>query len=130
MIGLVGCYFMVQSVLLVPLASAHAAADQQLTPANPNWCSEVPASPAPPHFDGHHGTWAAARKKCTSATREIYLCGDLCAAAKDLWNMQKAGVFNRTDTQKPVLTDQAKGQKVEAPMRGSSLPTQTPRWSN
>lgn len=98
-LALLGCHLMVQSMLLVPAVSAHTAVDQQPTPANPNWCSEVPASPAPPHFDCHYGTWAAARKKCTSATREGYVCGELCMAAKDLWNMQKAGVFNRTDTE-------------------------------
>lgn len=48
--------------------------------------------------DGQYGTRAWARKKCTSATTDIYFCGDLCMAAKDLWNMRKAGVFNRTDT--------------------------------
>ena len=96
-LALVGWYLMVQSVAVV---SAHAAITPPATTANPNWCSEVPASPAPPHFDGHYGIWSVVRKRCTSAGRDIYECGGLCMAAKDLWNMQKTGVFNRTDTKK------------------------------
>jgi hypothetical protein len=97
-IAIAGWYLMVQYVLLVPVVSAHVSSAQPPTPADPNWCSEVPASPAPPHFDGHYGTWAAARKQCTSTSRDIYFCGDLCMAAKDLWNMEKVGVFDRADS--------------------------------
>jgi hypothetical protein len=103
---------------------------QQPTPAalvNPNWCPQVPASPAPPYFDGHYGTWAEARKICTGPTNDTHTCGRLCVAAQDLWNMQKSGLFKRTDTQTPAMSDQAKGHTVEAPMGGSfSMPTPTP----
>ena len=96
---------MVQSV---PVVSAHAAITPPPTTANPNWCSEVPVSPAPPHFDGHYGTWAAARKRCTSAGRDIYFCGDLCMAAQDLWNMEKKGLLDKPDTF-PPSTDMQQG---------------------
>jgi hypothetical protein len=103
---------------------------QQPTPAalvNPNWCPQVPASPAPPYFDGHYGTWAEARKICTGPTNDSHTCGKFCVAAQDLWNMQKSGLLKGTDTRKPAMSDQAKGHMVEAPMGGSfSLPTPTP----
>jgi hypothetical protein len=104
-LALVGWYLMVQSV---PVVSAHAAITPPPTTANPNWCSEVPVSPAPPHFDGHYGTWAAARKRCTSAGRDIYFCGDLCMAAQDLWNMKKKGLLDKPDTF-PPSTDKQQG---------------------
>jgi hypothetical protein len=34
------------------------------TPAYPNWCSDVPASPPPPNFELTPGAWAATRKMC------------------------------------------------------------------
>jgi hypothetical protein len=102
-LALVGWYLAVPSVLL-----AHTSADGPVMPANPNWCPEVPASPDPPHFDGRFGTWAEARKKCTGATNDIWTCGDLCAAARDLWNMKKAGVFDRPETF-PPSTDKLQG---------------------
>ena len=96
-------YLMVPSVLL-----AHTSADGPVMPANPNWCPEVPASPDPPHFDGHYGTWAEARKKCTGATNDIWTCGDLCMAARDLWNMKKKGLLDKPDTF-PSSTDKQQG---------------------
>jgi len=102
--ALVGWY------LMVPGANA-----QQPTPAtlrNPNWCSNVPASPDPPRFDGRFGTWAEAKKRCLNAgdkdRKNLERCGELCFAARDLWNMQKTGVFDRPDTF-PSSTDKQQG---------------------
>jgi hypothetical protein len=59
-----------------------------------SWCPEVPASPAPPHFEPKYGTWAEANKRCLNVTdndSDQDECIGLCFAARDLWNMQKAG---------------------------------------
>jgi hypothetical protein len=107
-LALVGWYLMVPSVLLAHTKLADTSADGPVMPANPNWCPEVPASPAPPYFDGHYGTWAEARKKCTGATNDIWSCGDLCMAARDLWNMKKKGLLDKPNTF-PRCTDKLQG---------------------
>jgi hypothetical protein len=59
-----------------------------------SWCSEVPASPAPPHFEPQYGTWAEANKRCLNVTdnhSNQEECIQLCFAAEDLWNLTKAG---------------------------------------
>ena len=59
-----------------------------------SWCPEVPASPAPPHFEPKYGTWAEANKRCVNVTDDLSdreECVDLCFAARDLWNLTKAG---------------------------------------
>jgi hypothetical protein len=59
-----------------------------------SWCPEVPASPAPPHFEPKYGTWAEANKRCLNVTdndSDQEECVGLCFAARDLWNLTKAG---------------------------------------
>ena len=59
-----------------------------------SWCPEVPASPAPPHFEPKYGTWAEANKRCLNVTdndSDQQECIDLCFAATDLWNLTRAG---------------------------------------
>jgi hypothetical protein len=76
-----------------------------------SWCPQVPASPAPPYFDGHYGTWAEANKRCLNVTddhKDQEECGDLCMAARDLWNMKKLGLLDKPDTF-PQCTDKTQG---------------------
>ena len=59
-----------------------------------SWCPEVPASPAPPHFEAKHGTWAEANKRCLNVTdndSDQEECTQLGFAAEDLWNLTRAG---------------------------------------
>jgi len=59
--------------IIAALVAASASAQQppsatpQATPAallNPNWCSDVPASPPPPNFEHHPGEWTEVRQLC------------------------------------------------------------------
>ena len=82
------------------------------TPAallNPNWCSEVPASPPPPNLEHHPGDWAALRERCMSTGPDRSgLCSELCQDAKDRWKQQKAGLLSQPSTF-PSPTDQPLG---------------------
>ena len=81
-----------------PLMASSADA-QQPTPAapvNPNWCSEVPASPAPPEFERRFGSWDAIRKSCSSGLEDIRTCSDLCLGAQELWAMKKSGNLGKS----------------------------------
>jgi hypothetical protein len=78
-------------------------------PANPNWCSDVPASPPPPNFEtGHPGKWAAFREMCMNAKGGNMGCGHICGYAEDLWRLQKSGRLNQPNTF-PSPTDQPQG---------------------
>ena len=82
--------------------------EDQSAPGNPNWCSDVPASPPPPNFDyGRPGNWAAFRKMCMSAGAGMG-CGYICGFAKDLWRLQKSGRLNQPNTF-PSPTDKPQG---------------------
>src|SRR5260370_23309066 len=100
------------SALLVANAEAQLppAATPQATPAallNPNWCSDVPASPPPPYFEHHPGAWAEARQMCMNLSFDmgcVYICGD----AQDRWRLKKSGRLNQPNTF-PSPTDQPPG---------------------
>lgn len=69
-----------------------ASAQQPPTPvlANPNWCSDVPASPPPPSkFTA--AQWTSIRQRCTASTARDDICRDVCEAARELWQRAKAG---------------------------------------
>jgi hypothetical protein len=95
--------------LVAALMGANASA-QQPTPAallNPNWCSDVPASPPPPNLEQHPGDWAVLWKRCMNNRSDI-LCAPLCQSAKDRWKQQKAGLLNQPRTF-PTPNDQPQG---------------------
>jgi hypothetical protein len=95
-------------MLVAARANAHAALSTTLHPPNPKWCSDVPASPAPPKFNQYYGNWAVTRKRCTSAHRDVRFCGELCQAAQNLWNLKKEGLIDKLDTF-PSSTDKLQG---------------------
>jgi hypothetical protein len=64
--------------------------------ANPNWCSDVPASPAPPHYKADQ--WAYIRNQCMKKPGLDIVCFDTCVAAKGLWQGAKAATPNATGT--------------------------------
>jgi hypothetical protein len=72
------------------------------------WCPDVPASPAPPDFEREYGNWAAVRKRCSRADRNVRDCAYSCMAAKDLWNMKNSGLLDKPDTF-PSSTDKLQG---------------------
>jgi hypothetical protein len=78
-----------------------------LAPANPDWCSDVPASPSPPNFDQQRGEWAAVRYMCMHK-RSDRTCGELCQNAEERWRQQKAGLLDRPSTF-PSPTDKPQG---------------------
>ena len=87
-----------------------AAARQptHVAPLNPNWCSDVPASPPPPYFEHHPGEWAEARQLCMSARKMDRGCMNICGNAEERWSLQKAGRLNQPNTF-PSPTDQPQG---------------------
>ena len=84
-LALVGLYLMV--------SSASAQQPAPAAPLNPQWCSDVPASPPPPNLEHHLGDWAILRNRCMN-NRSDLLCAPLCQDAKDRWKQQKAGLLN------------------------------------
>jgi hypothetical protein len=78
-----------------------------LAPENPDWCSDVPASPSPPNFDFQRGEWAAARYACMHK-RLDRTCGEICQGAEERWRQKKAGVLDRPSTF-PSPTDKLQG---------------------
>ncbi len=60
---------------------ARAQQPTAATPANPNWCSDVPASPPPP---GYPGGWAGIRLHCTITT-DVVRCTAECRVAENFW---------------------------------------------
>ncbi len=81
--------------ITLPLMCRTASAQQPPTtvPANPNWCSDVPASPPPPRFTA--AEWASLRQRCTNSTTRDDTCGDMCEGARELWRRAKAGQLNQ-----------------------------------
>lgn len=88
-------------------ASAYAQQSTSAATSNPKWCSEVPVSPAPPMFEPRYGNWAATRKRCLK-TKNGFLCGERCLAAKELWNLKKAGLLDKPNTF-PTPSDKLQG---------------------
>ncbi len=80
-------------VMATSLSATHGVAQQPTpsAPVNPNWCSSVPASPAPPQFEHKPGQWAEVRKMCTNLPGWNKGCEYICQTAKDLWNLKKLG---------------------------------------
>jgi hypothetical protein len=74
------------------------------TPANPNWCSDVPASPPPPHFENKPGDWAYIRSQCMKKSGFDVSCFDDCLAAKERWARAKAGTLNLPEAPKDSTT--------------------------
>lgn len=64
------------------------------TPVNPNWCSDVPASPAPPKFENNPGDWAYTRSQCIKKPAADAGCWYACQGARELWGRVKAGTLN------------------------------------
>ena len=81
---------------------ASSANAQQPTPAAlaiPNWCSDVPASPAPPGFELRAGNWAYVRKACSSETSlNFRTCADICMDARARWKMKKSGHLSKSQS--------------------------------
>jgi len=78
-----------------------------VAPLNPNWCSNVPASPPPPNLEHRPGDWAVLRKRCMN-NRPDELCSILCRNAEERWKQQKAGLLNQPSTF-PTPTDKPQG---------------------
>ena len=81
--------------------------------ANPKWCSDVPASPAPPHYKADQ--WAYMRNQCMKKPGLDIGCFETCAAAKGLWQGAKAATPNATGT--PNLSRHFGVEKVSAALR-------------
>ena len=83
--------------------------EDQSAPANPNWCSDLPASPPPPNFEIRPGDWNAIRKMCSSAGAGLG-CGNLCSGARErwhLWKLQQSGQLKPNSFPSP--TDKPQG---------------------
>jgi hypothetical protein len=83
---------------LIWFTTASAQQPTAKPPINPNWCSDVPASPPPPHFENKNnpGEWAAIRNTCLNRFDDT--CRDMCMAAREMWDRAKKGEFNRPST--------------------------------
>jgi hypothetical protein len=109
----IAIFVAIGSPLMVANAEAQlpSAARPQATPAallNPNWCSDVPASPPPPNFEHHPGEWTEARQLCTRARKTDLGCANACGDAKERWSQQKAGLLNHPNAV-PSPTDKLQG---------------------
>jgi hypothetical protein len=106
--------------IAVALTSGNALAQQTAAtptpaPRNPNWCSDVPASPAPPHFENAPGEWTAVRNMCMNAvgvTSATSTCMYACRAAREMWQRAKTGGLNQPLTF-PPSTDKPQGPFLE-----------------
>jgi hypothetical protein len=108
----IAIFIAIGSALMVANAEAQLppAATPQATPAallNPNWCSDVPASPPPPNFDYRPGEWAYVRKMCMAKMSDLS-CTGFCRNAEDRWRQQKAGLLNQPNAL-PSPTDKLQG---------------------
>ena len=86
--------------MVASLMGASARAQQPTAAAllNPNWCSDVPASPPPPNLENHPGEWAEIRQLCMRARKGDTGCDYACGGAKERWSLQKAGRLNQPNT--------------------------------
>ncbi len=101
--------------MVAALIGANAIAQQPTAapaaaPRNPNWCSDVPASPPPPHYQAENrpNAWADTRKRCMNAVDTDWMCMDTCGTARELWQRAKAGTLNQPLTY-PLSTDKLQG---------------------
>lgn len=105
--------------IAVALTSARALAQQPVAtptpgPRNPNWCSDVPASPPPPTYDARNypGAWTAERTRCMNSIGRDITCSDICNGARELWQRAKTGGLNQPLTF-PPSTDKPQGPFLE-----------------
>ena len=105
-----------------PALAQQPAASPAPAPLNPNWCSDVPASPPPPHYENIPGEWAARRKMCLNATGHLAwkTCGDICLRARELWQRAKEGTLDQPSTFPPA-TDKLQ-TPLPVPGGGSGYP--------
>jgi hypothetical protein len=96
------------------------------TPQNPNWCSDVPASPPPPNFEIRPGDWAAFRKMCMNDKSGGMGCGYICSGATErwhLWKLQQSGQLKPDSFPSP--TDKPQGPfPLPGGAKGFILPVQ------
>jgi hypothetical protein len=72
------------------------------SPTNSQWCSDIPASPAPPKFDN----WSRVRADCIKGGGRAVDCADACVAARELWKAQREGRLS----QAPPMTSREQPQ--------------------
>jgi hypothetical protein len=120
--------------MVAALMGANASAQQPTaaTLLNPNWCSDVPASPPPPYFDHHPGEWAETRQLCMSARKGDTGCAYACGDARERWSQQKAGRLDQPSIF-PSPTDKPQGPfPLPGGASGYILPVQpapaNPNW--
>ncbi len=77
-LALVGLVFVGQATAQQPTAKPQT---------NPNWCSDVPASPNPPKMDN----WPRLRESCINGIGRTIDCVDDCVAARELWKAKRDG---------------------------------------
>ncbi len=96
------------------------------SPANPNGCPDVPASPAPPNFEIRPGDWAEFRKMCMNAKDGGMGCGYICSGARErwhLWELQQSGQLKPNTFPSP--TDKPQGPfPLPGGAKGYILPMQ------
>jgi len=87
---------------------------------NPNWCADVPASPAPPAKWGA-AEWARIREECTNGMNSFENCLDACQSAEEIWQRWKEGDFNHPPTSNwpPPTPNPTKHLQVPLPGLGS-----------
>ena len=100
--------------LCLMVSSAGAQQSTPAAPLNPQWCSGVPALPAPPNLEQHPGDWAVLRNRCMN-NRSDLLCAPLCQDAKDRWKQEKAGLLNHPSSFPAIPANPA-------------VPTSSPQW--
>jgi len=115
----------------IALTAARALAQQPVAtptpaPRNPNWCSDVPASPAPPSYDARNrpGAWAAIRRRCINEVGVDSTCMYECQGARELWQRATTGGLNQPLTLPPA-TNQLQGPlPLQGGAKGYILPAQ------
>lgn len=105
----------VLSGIAIALTSVQGLAQQPTAtptpaPRNPDWCSDVPASPPPPHYEAENrpGAWADIRRRCINEVGVDSTCMYACQGARELWQRAKDGGLNHPLTF-PLSTDKLQG---------------------
>jgi hypothetical protein len=124
-IAIVIVFAMVAAFMGANASAQQATAAPTAAPRNPNWCSDVPASPPPPNFEHSPGAWAAARQMCMNLSFNMG-CVYICENAEDRWRQQKSGLRNQPNTF-PSPTDKPQGPfPLPGGASGYILPEQPP----
>src|SRR5579862_762096 len=101
-----------------------AAPSATAAPLNPNWCSDVPALPPPPHYEAanRRGVWTRRRNMCLNRAQHDSTCVYICQSARELWQREKARTLNQP-LDAPTSTDQPQGPfQLEDGAHGYVLP--------